>query len=131
VPKEQSLPPGWPRDKGRIGCLTCHDVTKACGEKARRTDENAKLLRDGTATATTAAAARAEFCQNCHAASAFEKFNPHAMLTAEREVIAERCLACHTEAPDRSARVRTGPRRVAWERDGAVSVVPRRAQGSV
>src|SRR5690348_18288094 len=26
VPKEQSLPSGWPlNNKGRVGCLTCHD----------------------------------------------------------------------------------------------------------
>jgi predicted CXXCH cytochrome family protein len=108
--KGRDAPAGWPLNGGRIGCLTCHDVTKACGAKAERTEENAKLLRGtpGKPAPEGRMPARAQLCQNCHELSEFEPTNPHLMLTGNREVIAERCVVCHTEVPDRSAKVRTG-----------------------
>jgi hypothetical protein len=90
--------------EGRLACVTCHDVKKACAADAVRTGENATLLRGAGA----GAAGATPFCENCHAASEFVKFNPHLMLTAAREVVAERCLACHTEVLDRSIKAPTG-----------------------
>jgi hypothetical protein len=85
-------------------------VIQACRAKAERTDENAKMLRvtPGKPAVESRAAARAQLCQNCHDLSEFEPTNPHLMLTADREVIAGRCLVCHTEVLDRSAGARTG-----------------------
>jgi hypothetical protein len=78
----------------------------ACATDAVRPIEESKLLRKGPAAAGSAAT---PFCERCHAAADYPKYNPHVMLTAgERAVIEERCLACHSEMPDRAAKVRTG-----------------------
>lgn len=99
------VPPGWPLDEGRLSCVTCHDVRQACAADAVRTAANAKLLRIvGTGPGT----GRNGFCGNCHAPADYPRFNPHLMLTAERTVIEGRCLACHTEVPDRGTTARTG-----------------------
>jgi hypothetical protein len=78
-------------------------MRQACAVEAARTLGNAKLLRRGPVDWP-----RVPFCERCHAAVEYPKYNPHLMLTAERGVIAERCLACHSEMPDRASKTRTG-----------------------
>jgi len=96
-------PEEWPVNEGRLSCITCHEMRAACAADAERPIDGSKLLRkgrDGTASKA--------FCERCHAAADYPKYNPHVMLTAERAVIGERCLACHSEMPDRGAKARTG-----------------------
>ncbi len=101
IAKDHAAPSGWPVIEGRIHCITCHDMKKACSATAARPVDNTAMLRgmgDG----------EKPFCQNCHGADQFPKFNPHMMLTDKREVIEARCLACHTQTPDRTIKERTG-----------------------
>jgi hypothetical protein len=106
VSKDRTLPAGWPLAGGRLSCLTCHDVKNACIPHAARSDENANLLRgDARVPRGTAGG---EFCGHCHAPAESPKFNPHVMLTADRQAVTERCLACHSALPDSNAGARSG-----------------------
>jgi hypothetical protein len=103
TPTTRPAPVGWPLNEGRLNCITCHEMRAACAVDAVRPIDSSRLLRkgaDGTASKP--------FCEQCHAATDYPKYNPHVMLTAARAVIEERCLACHSAMPDRAAKTRTG-----------------------
>jgi hypothetical protein len=103
VAKEHLTPQGWPLTQGRLNCITCHAVQKACSPDARPTDVDRNLLRGVTGERT-----RVQFCENCHDPAQSQRFNPHLMLTKERAVVEAKCLACHTKSLDRATRARTG-----------------------
>jgi hypothetical protein len=103
VSKEVAAPATWPVVDGRLGCVTCHNVKVACDANAKRPEAGGRMLR-----APTGPRGSLTFCQNCHRPEEFPRENPHVMLTAERAVVAEKCLEGHSEVPDRAAKVRTG-----------------------
>jgi predicted CXXCH cytochrome family protein len=98
--KVMDFPKGWPLNEARLTCATCHDVIMACKADATRPDENSAMLRKPPQSKA--------FCLSCHREEQFPKFNPHLMLTAERKVVEEKCLACHKPVPDRDLATPTG-----------------------
>jgi hypothetical protein len=103
-PAARPTPMAWPLNKGQLSCVTCHEMRAACAVGAARPVESTKLLR----AVPVEPAATKSFCEHCHAAADSQKYNPHVMLTAKRAVIEERCMACHSAMPDRTAKARTG-----------------------
>ena len=95
-------PEGWPVPDGKLGCITCHDVRRACdGDRVRPTDNPAFLRgHKGPALLT--------FCSRCHVATeAHARRNPHHMVTKSKEPMRQACQFCHDPAIfefDRTAR---------------------------
>jgi hypothetical protein len=100
---KRPVPEGWPLNEGKLNCVTCHAVQKACNVNARRSDLTRNLLRG-----VTGEAARVHFCENCHEPAQYQRFNPHLMLTKDRQVIESKCASCHTKPLDRAVTKRTG-----------------------
>jgi predicted CXXCH cytochrome family protein len=98
--KVMDFPQGWPLNEDRLTCATCHDVVVACKAGATRPDENSAMLRKPPQSKA--------FCLSCHREEQFPKFNPHLMLTADRKVVEEKCLACHKSVPERDVTTPTG-----------------------
>lgn len=84
------IPSGFPLDDGRLGCLTCHDVTPACGGKSPI------VLRGGPSAGPIA------FCLGCHARNDYRPFNAHDQLEGH-QVKADTCRWCHRVVPDVNA----------------------------
>ena len=105
------LPEHWPVADGRLGCLTCHDLTPTSGHHGQPRDQNAdRPLENPNFLRGTAAGPRLAFCGQCHVANAGQtRFNPHRMLSADGKIQEQACLFCHTSpfAPGRLSE-RTG-----------------------
>lgn len=104
-------PESWPLLEGKMGCLTCHDVVKACQKDKKRPLSDPYFLRDRWM-------GRKElFCQNCHKKRSYQKFSPHIMLSGSDDIIdiagenkakEKICLFCHTQPMDHTLMIRTG-----------------------
>jgi hypothetical protein len=88
--KKANIPANFPLQKGKITCLTCHDIYWQC--QKRRVDKNS--LR-GKRTPK-----RSDFCYKCHDKASYEMMDVHTQLNASGEIIVDRCLYCHTDKPD-------------------------------
>jgi predicted CXXCH cytochrome family protein len=99
---QNRVPDGWPLVSGQLGCLTCHDMKRACGD-ARKPFYGTNMLRT-----FRVGSEEQSICLACHPAAQSQRFNPHIMLTADRKVVGERCLTCHTEVLDPTIKQRTG-----------------------
>jgi hypothetical protein len=92
VPDEIVQSSDWPAPDGRLGCVTCHDIRRACDRSKRRPAVNPVFLRlppRGT---------EGGFCGACHIAAVKViggRYNPHAMLNDKGESILDACLFCH------------------------------------
>jgi len=95
------IPTGWPLWKGRLECLTCHDMKFACDHPNERAS-NPSLLR-GRHVAN-----RRAFCAECHPPGFFNKHNPHIMLEENGSIRERACLVCHRTVPDRAEAMPTG-----------------------
>jgi len=112
VPSDRfTRPSDWPLINDKLGCLTCHDVKKACDSSLKRPLANPIFLRERLT------GNKQKFCQNCHLPASFDKFIPHIMISGSNETInlSEKkdidesvCLFCHTELLDRNTLKRTG-----------------------
>src|SRR5205823_1806716 len=86
ITKDRYIDPGWPTTAGNLDCITCHDVKQACDKADEQPETNSAFLRgDRTENGPTS------FCANCHKPERAKKFNPHVMLSADRQVIQDRC----------------------------------------
>jgi hypothetical protein len=86
------IPAELPLQKGKITCLTCHDIYWQC--QKRRVDKNS--LRG------LPFPKRSDFCYKCHDKANYLKLAVHTQLNAQGEIIVETCLYCHTDKPDES-----------------------------
>lgn len=87
----QKVPADFPLDEdGRLGCLTCHDITSGCRMKSPL------LLRGGRV------ASPIRFCFRCHAEEDYRPFNVHDQLE-DGKMKTDTCLWCHNAAPDVNA----------------------------
>ena len=83
------IPEGWPLNKGKISCLTCHDVKAQMYVDVVQQKFNKNFLRQ-------VQTADRPFCFTCHDKDKFHKLNPHKQADADRAV----CLNCHQNVPD-------------------------------
>lgn len=91
-PKRIKIPAELPLQKGKVTCLTCHDIYWQC--QKRRVDKNS--LR-GARTPN-----RSEFCYKCHNKNDYMKLDIHHQINSQGKIIVARCLYCHPDKPDES-----------------------------
>jgi len=76
--------------KGKVTCLTCHDVVKQCyTEKFKEKGDNHEFFRNGPYTS------RSGLCFNCHNKKKYKRFNPHKQVSKSGKVYKKSCLMCH------------------------------------
>lgn len=98
--KMASIPDDFPLEKGEITCKTCHDMYEQCQAnprlriRAKHHRRERMFLRGGRFRTRT------EICFKCHDESKYKMLDPHNQLTAEGEIVVEKCLYCHKEKPD-------------------------------
>ena len=79
--------------EGQVVCSTCHDVVFQCKHaRIEYSYQNPGFLRDRTARRT------GDYCLKCHAASAYQKFNPHEGIAANPPRAT--CPLCHLSIPE-------------------------------
>jgi hypothetical protein len=102
--EQVEAPEGWPLLDGRLACVTCHNVRRACDHVGRRPDGNTSFVRGWQSNNILA------FCARCHVRSeSHTRHNPHRMLTPTGEVEERACLLCHRSLPDSAGKMnRTG-----------------------
>ena len=88
--KKARIPAELPLQKGKITCLTCHDIYWQC--QKRSVDKNS--LRGKRFPK------RSDFCYNCHDKAGYRMLDIHTQLNAGGKIIVETCLYCHTGKPD-------------------------------
>ncbi len=87
------IPAELPLQKGKITCLTCHDIYWQC--QKRRVDKNS--LRG-----TTPFTKRSDFCYNCHDKASYMMLDIHNQMDSNGKIIVKKCLYCHADKPDES-----------------------------
>ena len=90
--KSLKVPVEFPLQRGKITCLTCHDIYRQC--QKRRVDKNSLRGRPYPV--------KSDFCYKCHNKAAYKKLDAHKQLNAKGKIIVERCLYCHPDKPDES-----------------------------
>ena len=97
-PKEfkKRMPKDFPLQKGKMACITCHDVFAQCRDSKTKDvfAGGPNFLRGGPYKKLTT------LCYKCHDKTKFKKFNPHKQFDENREIIARICLYCHKKVPD-------------------------------
>jgi hypothetical protein len=84
------IPAELPLQKGKITCLTCHDIYWQC--RQRRVDKNSLRGRPFPR--------KSDFCYQCHDKASYKMLDIHSQLNAAGEIMVETCLYCHTAKPD-------------------------------
>jgi len=90
--KKIKIPAEFPLQKGKITCLTCHDIYWQC--QKRRADQNSLRGRPFPK--------KSDFCYKCHNKAAYMKLDVHDQLDSKGKIIIEKCLFCHPDKPDES-----------------------------
>ena len=86
------IPAELPLQKGKITCLTCHDIYWQC--RKRRVDKNSLRVKRSPK--------RTDFCYRCHDKAKYMKLEIHNQINSDGTIIVEKCLYCHTDKPDES-----------------------------
>jgi hypothetical protein len=91
-----AIPAQFPLREGRITCSTCHDIVFQCRDNPleRPFLKEKKFLRGGPFETETS------ICFQCHDSKSYQMYNPHRQLNAQKEIVKEKCLYCHSQAPD-------------------------------
>lgn len=89
----------FPLEDGKLGCLTCHDITRHCGTERRPTLPSRSYLRG------TAVSHPMEFCFKCHDRANYRPFNPHDQLKDGR-IKTDICGWCHSSVPNVDSRLK-------------------------
>jgi hypothetical protein len=77
------------RAKGKLSCITCHDLPKQClGDKLQQQREP-RFFRGGPYDT------RSAICYQCHDAKAYARLNPHDQIDKQGHLREERCGVCH------------------------------------
>jgi hypothetical protein len=98
--KKTKIPADLPLEKGKLTCLTCHDLYRQCQERV----VDRYSLRGMPYRKTT------DFCFKCHDESEYQMLNPHKQLDEKNNIIIDKCLYCHTEVPDEKKVRREDPK---------------------
>jgi hypothetical protein len=90
------IPAQFPLWEGQIACSTCHDIYFQCQDRQseRIFLKDLKFLR-GAPYET-----EFDICYRCHNIDSYRMYNPHLQLNAQKEIIKDKCLYCHSELPD-------------------------------
>jgi hypothetical protein len=92
----RTIPPGFLLERGRLTCLSCHDVVQNCRAEQETVMSNHNALRGGPV------ADPLMFCFHCHAQKDYRPFNPHDQLEAGKPKT-DTCAWCHVDVPDVNA----------------------------
>jgi hypothetical protein len=87
--KRGKIPPDFPLIKGKLSCITCHDLYLQCQETEKETSLRGAPFEK-----------RAQFCFNCHNDKSYVMHDIHNQINEQGELIADKCLSCHHEKPD-------------------------------
>ena len=98
--KKTKIPADLPLEKGKLTCLTCHDIYRQCQLRF----EDKYSLRGMPYRKTT------DFCFKCHDESNYQMLNPHKQLDEKGNIIIDKCLYCHTEKLDVTSEHRDNPK---------------------
>lgn len=75
---------------GRLTCVTCHDLLNQClDDRFYMSKLNKNFLREGPYTN------RSTICFKCHNKKKYERMNSHRQISADGNVILEKCRLCH------------------------------------
>lgn len=78
------------RSKGKLSCVTCHDMPKQCLSKNfSQKHQNPLFFRAGPFRERT------EICFKCHDEKSYERLNPHSQVDEYGEIRESRCRVCH------------------------------------
>jgi hypothetical protein len=90
------IPAQFPLRAGQLACSTCHDIVDQCRDNQleRTFLKEQKFLRGGPFETKTS------ICFRCHNRKSYQMLNPHRQLNAQKEIIQEKCLYCHSQVPD-------------------------------
>ena len=98
--KKTKIPADLPLEKGKLTCLTCHDLYRQCQEL----EVDRYSLRGMPYRKTT------DFCFKCHDQSNYVMLDPHKQFDENGKIVKEKCLYCHTEVPDEKQVGREDPK---------------------
>lgn len=87
------IPPGFPLERGRLTCLSCHDMTPGCRAKPEAVTSNHNILRGSLGPEPWM------FCFRCHVQEDYRPFNPHDQIAAGQPKT-DTCAWCHVGVPD-------------------------------
>jgi hypothetical protein len=77
------------RAKGKLSCITCHDLPKQCLGKQLQQQSDPKFFRGGPYNS------RSGICYQCHDAKAYVRLNPHDQIDKQGHLRLARCGVCH------------------------------------
>jgi len=87
------------RTRGRISCITCHDVPITCRpERAGERGLNPRFFREGPYRD------RSALCYRCHDPDQYARLNPHDQVDKSGQLRESTCLVCHNTPPDLSGK---------------------------
>jgi len=77
------------RGKGKLNCLTCHDLPKQCLGGELQQERDPRFLRGGPY------ASRSGICYQCHDAKSYARLNPHDQVDKQGHIREAVCGVCH------------------------------------
>ena len=77
------------RAKGKLSCITCHDLPKQCLNKKQQQQLDARFFRGGPYDT------RSSICYQCHDPKAYVRLNPHDQIDKQGHLREARCGVCH------------------------------------
>jgi predicted CXXCH cytochrome family protein len=78
------------RGKGKLTCITCHDLPLTCLDKNKsKQGLNPLFFREGPYKTRT------ELCYRCHDKTKYQRLNPHDQISKSGELNTKLCTVCH------------------------------------
>lgn len=78
------------RGKGKLTCITCHDLPLTCLDKNKsKQGLNPLFFREGPYKTRT------DLCYRCHDESKYQRLNPHDQINKSGKVNSKLCTVCH------------------------------------
>jgi len=83
------------RSKGKVSCVTCHDLRKQCIASEFEQKKLNPLFFSGGPYHE-----RSAICYKCHNDKSYKRLNPHDQITNQGQLRKERCGVCHRTLDD-------------------------------
>jgi hypothetical protein len=77
------------RAKGKLSCITCHDLSKQCLGNKLQQERDPQFFRGGPYDS------RSAICYQCHDAKAYARLNPHDQVDKQGHIREAVCGVCH------------------------------------